>query len=261
MKKFKLALLGNGRLNEIVAKAYADGLLPEYELVGVFGRTFERTQDFAARYHTKACASIEELLALEPDYVAEAASVKALQDYSELILSSGASLITLSIGAFVDETYLNHLASVAREHGTRIYIASGAVGGFDVLRTTSLMSPVKVEMGGKKSPLVVARTPLRFDGVENVSEDTEVFSGTTEEAIKILPTQVNVTIATALASAGPKDTSLSITAVPGYVGDEHHVHLMGEEVDIDMKFYSRTSAIAGWSVVAVLQNIVSPIVF
>lgn len=26
------------------------------------------------------------------------------------------------------------------EHGTRIYLASGAVGGFDVLRTTSLMA-------------------------------------------------------------------------------------------------------------------------
>ena len=33
MEKKRLALLGDGRLNEIVANAIKDGILPEYELV------------------------------------------------------------------------------------------------------------------------------------------------------------------------------------------------------------------------------------
>ena len=48
MKKLKLALLGCGKLNEIVANALEEGLLPEYELVAVLGRDEKRAKDFAA---------------------------------------------------------------------------------------------------------------------------------------------------------------------------------------------------------------------
>lgn len=41
MEKKRLALMGAGRLNEIVANALKDGLLPEYELVGVLGNNPE----------------------------------------------------------------------------------------------------------------------------------------------------------------------------------------------------------------------------
>jgi aspartate dehydrogenase len=37
--------------------------------------------------------------------------------------------------------------------------------------------------------------------------------------------------------------------------------VVGEEVHAIVDIYSRTSAIAGWSVVALLRNLVSPIVF
>ena len=36
----RLALVGGGKLNAIVAKAYADGFLKDYELVGVWSRTW-----------------------------------------------------------------------------------------------------------------------------------------------------------------------------------------------------------------------------
>ena len=35
MEKKRLALLGCGKLNHIVADAYLNGILPEYEVVGV----------------------------------------------------------------------------------------------------------------------------------------------------------------------------------------------------------------------------------
>ena len=39
VEKKRLALLGCGKLNHIVADAYLNGILPEYEVVGVFGST------------------------------------------------------------------------------------------------------------------------------------------------------------------------------------------------------------------------------
>ncbi len=93
------------------------------------------------------------------------------------------------------------------------------------------------------------------------SEKTEVFSGSAKEAIALFPTKVNVAVATALATAGADQTRVSINSVPGFQGDDHRIEVRGEDVHAVVDIYSRTSAIAAWSVVARLHNLVSPIVF
>ncbi|QOV20960.1 DUF108 domain-containing protein [Blautia liquoris] len=261
MKKLKLALLGCGKLNEIVANALEEGLLPEYELVAVLGRDEKRAKDFAERHHCSMCKNIEEMIEMKPDFTAEAASVSAVRDYSETIIRGGSNLVLLSIGALADKEFYDCIKQTAMTAKKRVYIASGAVGGFDILRTASLMSDVNVSMLSEKDPDVAARMPLKTKVSPDVKERETVFSGTTKEAIELLPTQVNVAVATALASAGPKDTDMKIQAVPGFKGDQYKIELDGEEVKTELNIYSRTSAIAGWSVVAVLQNAVSPIVF
>lgn len=261
MKKYKLALLGCGYLNEIVANALKNNYLPEYELVGVLGRNYERTSAFAERHNCKACFDIEDLMALKPDFTAEAASPQAVRDYSETVLRSGSNLVVISIGAFVDELLYKSVKKAAMENNQKVYIASGAVGGFDVLRTASLMSPIQVTMTSKKSLGSLYYTPLYKNGLMDITEKEQVFSGTTKEAIEMLPFHFNVAIATALASAGPENTVLNIDAVPDFRGDEYKIELEGEEVQTDLNIYSRTCNIAGWSIVAVLQNAVSPIVF
>ena len=77
MEKKRLALLGCGKLNHIVADAYLNGILPEYEVVGVLGRTKEKAEALAEKLGCERCENIDELMALKPDYVAEAASVAA----------------------------------------------------------------------------------------------------------------------------------------------------------------------------------------
>ena len=137
MGKLKLGILGNGYLADIIVEAGLKGMLDEYELVGVLGRTREKTELLAKKGGCRACSTIDELLALAPDYVAEAASVQSVKDCGVKILASGASMIVLSIGAFADKEFYGQVKETAAVHGTRVYIASGAVGGFDVLRTIS----------------------------------------------------------------------------------------------------------------------------
>lgn len=261
MGKIKLALIGCGYLNEIVANALKDGYLPEYELIGVLGKDSDRVKAFAERHGCKACADIDELLEMKPDFTAEAASVKAVQDYSEAILNAGSNLVVLSIGAFADREFYEHIKNTAAQNKCRVYIASGAVGGFDVLRTAALMSPIRASIGAQKAPASLKNTPLFTNELMDITAPQQVFSGTAKEAIALLPTKVNVAIATALASAGPENTAMIIKAVPGFKGDEYKIEIQGEEVRAELNIYSRTSAIAAWSVVEVLQNAVAPIVF
>lgn len=261
MKKYKLALLGTGFLSEIVANAWKDGLLPEYDLVGVMGRNGETAGALANRMGCKACLSLDELMALKPDYVAEAASVAVVKESAEKLLSSGSSIIVLSIGAFADAAFYERVKQTAKEHGTKVYIASGAVGGFDVLRTVSLMGQTTAGITTRKGPRSLMNTSLFEEHLMTDDEEYHVFSGNAKEAIHLLPTKVNVAVASSLATVGPDDTRVNIFSVPGMIGDDHCIVAETEGIRATVDIYSSTSAIAGWSVVAVLQNIVSPVVF
>src|SRR5690625_7666113 len=76
---------------------------------------------------------------MNPDYIVEAASPAAMQELVLPALKGGSSVVTLSIGAPADEDFYEEVMRTARDNGTRVYLASGAIGGFDVLRTVSLM--------------------------------------------------------------------------------------------------------------------------
>ncbi len=261
MSKLRLGIMGTGFLSEIIADAWKNGLLEEYELVGVMGRNQKTAAALAEKTGCAACTTLDELLALKPDYVAEAASVELVKDSAIRILSSGSSLVVVSIGAFADDEFYEKVKDTASAHGTRVYIASGAVGGFDVLRTVSLMGEVKAGITTRKGPKSLEGTPLFEESLMLEDEDRQVFAGNAKEAIALLPTRVNVAVASSLASAGPEQTRVNIFSVPGMIGDDHCIVAETEGIKAVVDIYSSTSAIAGWSVVAVLRNIVSPIVF
>lgn len=257
----RLAILGNGFLAGIVVEAAKKGLLADYELVGVLGRSEDKTKALAEKAGCKACFTMEELLAQQPDIVAEAASVAAVKDYAEQILAAGVSLAVLSIGAFADQAFYEKTAQTAKAHGTKVHIASGAIGGFDVLRTVSLMDQARVTFETHKGPASLQNTPLFTEQLMTDTDETKVFEGTAKEAIALLPTKVNVAVAASLASVGPDAEHVEITSVPEFVGDDHRITAQIDGVKAVVDVYSSTSAIVGWSIVALLQNLASPIVF
>lgn len=125
----KLVIVGCGRLAGIVADAVVKGLLPDYDLVGVYSRTASKAAHIVHKMqqHGKpciACATLEELLALKPDYLVESASPAAMRELALPALRNGTSVITLSIGALADETFYQEVAETAKANGTRIYAYS-----------------------------------------------------------------------------------------------------------------------------------------
>ena len=181
-----------------------------------------------------------------------------------LILENGSSIIPLSIGAFADNAFKEAALKAAEESNTKIYIPSGAVGGFDVLKTISLMAEVngwdiKAGIHTHKGPNSLKNTPLYSDRLQNKEET--VFSGSTKEAIALLPTKVNVAVASALATTGPANVKAEITSVPGFIGDDHCIIVETEGLKATADIYSANSDIAAWSVVALLRNLSSPMTF
>ena len=257
-------IMGCGHLGTIVANAYKQGLLEGYRLVGAFSRDIRDARALVEGTGAEAVASIDELLSLRPDYLVETASIALLKEAAPKALRQGTSVVPLSIGAFADEDFKIQCIQEALAHGSKIHIPHGAVGGFDVLRTITLMGQAqdtKVEAGihTRKGPESLKGTPLYSDKLEQ--GERQVFHGTTAEAIRLLPTKVNVAVATALATTGPQVASSTITSVPAFIGDDHAVTAEGEGVKAVVDVYSATSDIAGWSVVALLRNLAGPIQF
>ncbi|MDD2327323.1 MAG: DUF108 domain-containing protein [bacterium] len=260
----KMVIAGCGYLGNIVADALLQGLLPEYELVGVYSRTAAKADQLAARMEEHgrrcvACGSLEELLALKPDYLVEAASPAAMKELAIPALRNGTSIVTLSIGALADSAFYEEVKRTATNSGVRVYLASGATGGFDVLRTASLMGNATAGFLNVKGVRALRWSPFYSPDMER--ENRVIFSGTAREAIETFPTGLNVAVAASLATVGPESLQVTMESTPEFSGDRQRVEIGNDQVHAIVDVFSATPEIAAWSVVATLQNIVSPIVF
>ncbi len=263
---FTLAIVGCGYLAEIITNGVINNLLPDYHLTAVMSRSEKNANRIADKinrsslgYSCKPYTDIDELLELKPDFIVETASPSAFKSFAVKALKNGSSIVTLSIGAFADNDFYDEVATAATENRSRVYIASGAIGGFDVLRTATLMGNASVTFSTEKNPGPLRHTSLYVEDLQHKKQ--EVFKGNATQAIAVLPTQVNVSVAASIASVGPENVDVSITSIPGFVGDRHKIRIKNQQVDALIDVYSSTPEIAAWSVIETLQNIVSPIVF
>lgn len=263
MKK-TFAVAGCGFLGGIVVDAYVQGLLEDYELIGVYSRTMADAVSASTRADCAVCANMDTMLAMKPDYIVETASVEWVRENAVKVLEHGIDLVLISIGAFADGELYAQAKAAAIRSGARIHLASGAIGGFDVLQTVTLMaqaqklaenSSIETHTGCKG----FMPTPVWEDAL--LTEQKTVFTGNAKEAIATFPRRVNVAVATSLATTGPDVTQVIMHSVPNWQGDDHKITAEIDGVKAVVDIYSRTSAIAGWSVVALLRNLASPVCF
>ncbi|MGN0708092.1 MAG: aspartate dehydrogenase domain-containing protein [Faecalibacterium sp.] len=264
--KIKFGILGCGFLGSIVARAWKNRLLEDYELVGVASRSQQSAERLAAEVGCRACADWEELLALHPEYVVETASVEAVRAIACPVLRRSVNLVVISIGAFADQSFYQQVQQAARAGGAKVHLASGAIGGFDVLQTVTLMAQAQQldETAGIETHTGARgfrNTPVWAEHLLTDTEKTMVFNGNARQAIETFPRRVNVAVAASLATTGPEFTGVTMHSVPGWVGDDHRITAEIEGVRAVVDICSSTSAIAGWSVVALLRNLSSPICF
>jgi len=280
MERKTVAVLGCGALGSLVAEGVALDLQETWKLAGVYARTPEKAQALAGRFSAATFQSMDELLSARPDVVVEAAGGEAARQYAEAILRSGVSLILLSGGILADEAFALRLRGAAVQGGSVLHIASGAIGGFDLMRTLAFRERQLARRGQKalpgqelearvdnfKAPASLNGAPF-LEGKELPADRrVEVFAGTAAEAIAGFPKNVNVAVAAASASAGMGRTRVTITSDPALVENTHRIHVQGFGVRADMEFASlpdpenpRSSTMTAWSVLALLDELASPV--
>lgn len=267
MNKKKIAIIGTGSIGATIAQELRVHLENNYELIGMMKRTDEQIEELSAQLQTTIVTDFSELLKLNPDFIIEAASVNVVKEYGEDILLNGINFIPLSVGALADKTLYESLQEKAEENQAILYIPSGAIGGFDFMRKMTLADSPEVEINTYKSPTSLSDAPFLEGQSFAMNEKEVVFDGSAEEAIVGFPQNVNVAVATGLATVGPENVRTIIHSIPDLDANIHEITVRNKEGKVDIRFAAhpsdnaRTSSITPWSVISLLKNIADPVRF
>lgn len=194
----------------------------------------------------------------EAQLVVEAASQEALRDLAPRALARGLPVIALSVGALADAAFLEECTRLARAHGGRLLVPSGAVAGLDAVRAAA-------EAGLDEVMLVTAKPPAGF-GLTDVHEARVLYEGPADEAIRRYPKNVNVAAALSLAGIGVQRTRVRIVADPALTRNTHTIVARGPFGRLECRVENEpspanpaSSYLASLAALALLRRFVDPV--
>jgi aspartate dehydrogenase len=259
----RVAIGGFGAIGKVVAE-HLDRGIEGLTLAAVSARDTARAAAAMAGFVRPVPVLPLPRLGEEADIVVECTPGALLRDIAEPALAHGRTVMVLSCGALIDNF---DLVDLARRHGGRILVPSGALLGLDAVVAAAEGSISRVHMVTRKPPRGLAGAPYleaNAISVSGLSEPKRVFTGSAREAARGFPANVNVAAALALAGIGPDRTELEIWADPGLSRNTHTIKVDADSVRFEMTIENVPSAekpgtgrVTALSVIAALESLVS----
>ena len=175
---------------------------------------------------TRSVDQVEALIEARPQLICEAAGHDAVRAYGEAVLKAGIDFIITSIGALGDEALHERLQAGAVSSGARLILATGAIGGLDILSAAKL--------SGLTSVTYTARKPPSAWGLAHraSAEIFTLYDGPAREAVMAFPKNANVAAAVALAGIGFEATRVRLLADPGITRNIHEIQFASAAADV-----------------------------
>jgi len=263
----KIGLVGCGAIGAEIAKAVDSGAL-DAKLVAVCDHNPATAVALIdSLQHKPARLKLEELVALS-DVVVEAASQKAVPAIARAALEKGKKLMIMSVGALADREFYAEVKALAKEHGSRVYLPSGAISGLDGLKSASIGTIRSVTLTTTKNPIGLQGAPYILENkidLDLLAGPTLIFEGSALQAVKAFPANVNVA-ATLFLAAGESEVKVKIVADPGIHVNRHEIVVEGDFGRISTLVENvpsprnpKTSYLAALSAIATLRSIVEPV--
>jgi aspartate dehydrogenase len=260
----RVAIGGFGAIGEAVARRIDRGI-EGLSLAAVSARDVARAEAAMAGFARRVPVVPLARLCEHADIVIECAPAHLLREVVEPALRSGRLVMVLSCGALLDNF---DLVDLARRHGGRILVPTGALLGLDAVAAAAEGGISRVHLVTRKPPGGLVGAPYLEEhgiGIGMLSEPKRVFTGTAREAARGFPANVNVAAALALAGIGPERTTIEIWADPEVTRNIHHIEVEAEAARFSMQIENvpsenpKTGRLTPLSVVAALKKLVSPL--
>ncbi|MFY0690424.1 MAG: aspartate dehydrogenase [Paracoccaceae bacterium] len=262
----KIGLIGYGAIAQYVAAALP-GLGAEATFV--IARPGREAAASAALGGVPASLSIADVPEL-PDLVVECAGHGGLRAHGVSVLERGCPLLTASIGALAEDALHDALRDAARGAGSRLHLASGAIGALDAIGAARMGALSSVTYSGRKPPRGWAgsRAEEVLDLETMTGEARAHFDGTARDAALLYPKNANVAAAVALAGLGFDATRVQLIADPSATANVHEIHAEGDFGSLRFEIAGktlpgnpRTSALAAMSMVREIAALSAPMRF
>lgn len=263
----RIGLLGCGAIGTQIALAIDSGKIPA-TLTHVYDKSKEASDLLVSKLKNKPeIVENSHLLSSNPiDLVVEAASQDAVKDVALSVLQNRKDLMIMSVGALLDESVFEVLSDACKEFKKTIYLPSGAIAGLDALKS------VQSEL--ESVTLTTTKNPKSLKGakffetsdidVEKINEKTTIFEGTSKDAVKLFPANINVAALLSLAGLGSEKTKVQIVADPNTDKNTHEIHAEGKFGKMSFKIENipdennpKTSRLAMLSAIQRLRQICS----
>ncbi len=223
----RVAIAGFGAIGKVVAAALDRGI-EGMTLAAVSARDIARAEEAMAGFARPVPVLPLARLGEVADIVVECAPAAVLRDIAEPALAQGRTVIVLSCGALLDNF---DLVELARRHGGRILVPTGALLGLDAVQGAAQGVIERVHMITRKPPGGLDGAPylaLHAISVVGLGAARRVFTGTAREAARGFPANVNVAAALAMAGIGPDRTTIEIWADPAVDRNIHRIEVEAE---------------------------------
>jgi aspartate dehydrogenase len=262
----RVAVGGFGAIGKVVAEALDRGI-EGLSLAAVSARDTVRAAAAMAGFAAPAAVVPLDRLWEAADIVIECAPARHLRGLAEPALANGRTLVTLSCGALLDNF---DLVELARRHGGRILVPTGALLALDAVQAAALGGGIsRVQMITRKPPGGLEGAPYLVENqirVDGLTAAKLVFSGSAREAARGFPANVNVAAALALAGIGPDRTMIDIWADPAVTRNIHRIEVEADAASFSMEIQNvpslenpRTGRLTALSVIALLRKMTSPL--
>jgi aspartate dehydrogenase len=258
-KSMKVAIAGMGAIGRKIAKALDDGI-PGMALEAVAVGNPQKASEFLTGLRRPPRVLALNALAQHADIVIESAPAAFLRELAEPVLQAGKDLVILSVGALL----LNEdLIELAKAHGAKIHIPTGALIGLDAIIAAAEGEIHSVTMKSSKPPLGFHGAPFLVQrGIEvlGIKEPMQLYAGSAREAATGFPANLNVAIAASLAGVGVDRTKLEIWADPTITRNTHELVVESDAARLSMKIENipsenpKTGRITAQSVIALLRK-------
>lgn len=153
------------------------------------------------------------------DLIVECATADALKEYFEYYIQQGDMMI-FSVTAFSDKEFAEKAYALSKRYNKRIYFPHGAILGLDgIFDAREILTSVVIET--VKNPKSLGRDD---------TDRTVVYEGSTKEVCDLLPRNVNVHAAIALAGIGFEKTLSKVISDPDVDTNSHTIWIEGDGI-------------------------------
>ena len=210
------------------------------------------------------CGSLAELLEKRPEVVIEVAGHDALRCFGPRVLGAGIDLIVVSVGALAHRDVEQAVMESAKQGGSRVFVASGAIGALDAIASAAVCGGLRRVTHTTRKP---ARTLLAPAEAAGLTVPRELFRGSAREGALRFPESINVAAAVSLAGIGLDRTEVCVIADPSVCRNSHEVVAEGDFGDLRFEIHNiptdanpRTGRLVAMSIVHALRQRRAPLV-